>query len=64
MCECPMDMDNGVGIDYGNRGQAWCRRVKGKNWDNCNRVNKNERKKKYYVNLKVKGQSERQEALI
>ena len=37
--EGPMDMDNGVGIDYGNGGQAGQREAKGENWDNCNSIN-------------------------
>ena len=34
-----MDMDNGVGTDYGSGGPAGWRGAKGDNWDNCNSIN-------------------------
>ena len=35
----PMDMDNGVGIDYGSGGCGLDRGGQsGKNWDNCNSI--------------------------
>ena len=39
--ERPMDMDNSVGIDCGSGGELDTGRQKGKNWDKCNRINKN-----------------------
>ena len=34
-----MDMDTGVGIDYGNGGQTGQRGAKGENWEICNSIN-------------------------
>ena len=38
-----MDMDNNSRNDWGSRGGEWVgqKRAKGENWDNCNRINNN-----------------------
>ena len=45
-----MDMDKGMEIDCGNWWWAGQRRANEKNWDNCNRINKN---KNIYINTTV-----------
>ena len=46
MYEISMDMDNGVGMDWGSRQWTGWRQTKGKKWDSCNRINKNKKKEK------------------
>ena len=41
-----MDMDNGVRIDMGVGDVLGGGGQSGKNWDNCNRINKNNKKRK------------------
>lgn len=43
MYERLMDMGNGVGMDCGSGRQAGWSRAMGKNWDNCNIINKNKK---------------------
>lgn len=57
-----MDMDNGVGMDCGNRGRARQRRTKGEKWDNHNRINKNSKKKGRREGRK--GEREKEIALV
>ena len=56
MYKGPKDKDNGVGIISETQGWAGWRKAKGKNWDNCNRINKNKiyQIKKKFLNLKKK----------
>ena len=45
MSECPLEMDDGVGMDCGVAGWAGGRKGKRKNWDKCSEIKNNLKKK-------------------
>lgn len=50
-----MDMDDGEGVDCGREGWAGGRKAKGAFLYNCNRINKNNNKKKDTRRKKLSG---------